>query len=136
MDIRTLPEPGTYRGPVLCHLAGISYRQLDYWDRTRLLQPSIAIAQGSGSQRLYCREDLLLAVAIRRLRILGLTLQCVRHLVDPVLPGAPMGLRDAIQRGRKWWTTAPNSGAGVWLDLEEIRRWLEDAEARFEPPAA
>ena len=31
-----------YRGPVACSAAGITYRQLDYWARTGLLQPSFA----------------------------------------------------------------------------------------------
>ena len=46
-----------YRGPVACSAAGITYRQLDYWARTGLLQPSIRAARGSGSQRLYSFKD-------------------------------------------------------------------------------
>ena len=34
-----------YRGPVACSAAGITYRQLDYWARTGLLQPSIRAAR-------------------------------------------------------------------------------------------
>ena len=37
-----------YRGPIACSAAGITYRQLDYWARTGLLQPSIRAARGSG----------------------------------------------------------------------------------------
>jgi len=36
-----------YRGPIACSAAGITYRQLDYWARTGLLQPSIRAARGS-----------------------------------------------------------------------------------------
>ena len=42
-----------YRGPTACTAAGITYRQLDYWARTGLVDPSIRSATGSGSQRLY-----------------------------------------------------------------------------------
>ncbi|HEY6574930.1 MAG TPA: MerR family transcriptional regulator, partial [Mycobacterium sp.] len=42
-----------YRGPSACQIAGITYRQLDYWARTSLVVPSIRGAAGSGSQRLY-----------------------------------------------------------------------------------
>jgi len=42
-----------YRGPSACQIAGITYRQLDYWARTSLVVPSIRSAAGSGSQRLY-----------------------------------------------------------------------------------
>ena len=37
-----------FRGPQVCKLVGITYRQLDYWARTGLLRPSIADANGSG----------------------------------------------------------------------------------------
>ena len=33
-----------FRGPQVCALVGITYRQLDYWARTGLLRPSIADA--------------------------------------------------------------------------------------------
>ncbi|MFZ2272130.1 MerR family transcriptional regulator, partial [Corynebacterium variabile] len=42
-----------YRGPQVCQITGITYRQLDYWTRTNLIHPSVAEATGSGSQRLY-----------------------------------------------------------------------------------
>jgi hypothetical protein len=42
-----------YRGPTACAAAGITYRQLDYWARTALVEPSVRAAHGSGSQRLY-----------------------------------------------------------------------------------
>ena len=35
-----------YRGPSACQIAGISYRQLDYWARTSLVVPSIRSAAG------------------------------------------------------------------------------------------
>ncbi len=45
------PEEG-FRGPQVCHIVGITYRQLDYWARTDLLRPSISDARGSGTQRI------------------------------------------------------------------------------------
>jgi len=48
-----------YRGPSACQIAGITYRQLDYWARTSLVVPSIRSAAGSGSQRLYSFKDIL-----------------------------------------------------------------------------
>ena len=52
------PKVG-YRGTAAASAAGISYRQLDYWDRTSLVQPSVRSATGSGSQRLYAFRDIL-----------------------------------------------------------------------------
>jgi hypothetical protein len=41
------------RGPEICRAADITYRQLDYWARTGVLEPVIAPARGSGTQRRY-----------------------------------------------------------------------------------
>ena len=41
------PKVG-YRGTSAATACGISYRQLDYWDRTGLVQPSVRGAAGSG----------------------------------------------------------------------------------------
>ena len=43
------PERIGYRGPTACAAAGITYRQLDYWARTGLVEPSVRPAYGSGS---------------------------------------------------------------------------------------
>jgi hypothetical protein len=52
----------TYSAPEAHALAGVSYRQLDYWDRTRIVRPS-TLAQGSGTQRRYTLDDVI-AVAL------------------------------------------------------------------------
>ena len=50
---RRQPQELGYRGPQVCKIVGISYRQLDYWARTDLVRPSLADARGSGTQRRY-----------------------------------------------------------------------------------
>ena len=58
-----------YRAPQVCTLVGITYRQLDYWARTKLILPSMQRETGSGSQRLYSFTDVVqLKVIKRRLR--------------------------------------------------------------------
>ena len=47
-----------YRAPEAKRIAGITYRQLDYWTRTGLVTPSVKDAHGSGTQRLYSFQDL------------------------------------------------------------------------------
>lgn len=64
-----------YRGPQVCKYVGITYRQLDYWARTGLLTPSIQGASGSGSQRLYSFQDLVLLRTIKSLIEAGMSLQ-------------------------------------------------------------
>lgn len=70
-----------YRGPVACRAAGITYRQLDYWARTGLVEPSIRGAKGSGSQRLYSFRDILVLKIVKRLLDTGVSLQQIRTAV-------------------------------------------------------
>ncbi|KGF06360.1 transcriptional regulator [Arcanobacterium sp. S3PF19] len=67
-----------YRGPAVCRALGITYRQLDYWDRTGLVVPDIRVASGSGTQRLYSFRDVLLLKVVKRLLDTGVSLQQIR----------------------------------------------------------
>lgn len=71
-----------YRVPIACQVAGITYRQLDYWARTNLVNPSIRTARGSGSQRLYSFKDVLVLKIVKRLLDTGISLQNIRLAVD------------------------------------------------------
>ncbi len=71
-----------YRGPTACSAAGITYRQLDYWARTGLVEPSVRAAQGSGSQRLYSFRDILVLKVVKRLLDTGISLQQIRAAVQ------------------------------------------------------
>lgn len=80
----SLPDLDTetgYRGPTACRAAGITYRQLDYWARTGLVEPSIRNASGSGSQRLYSFRDILVLKVVKRLLDTGVSLQQIRSAV-------------------------------------------------------
>ena len=71
-----------YRGATACVAAGISYRQLDYWARTGLVEPSVRTAAGSGSQRLYGFRDILVLKIVKRLLDTGVSLQNIRTAVE------------------------------------------------------
>ncbi|QFG26657.1 MerR family transcriptional regulator [Actinomadura sp. WMMB 499] len=75
------PEDVGYRGPTACSAAGITYRQLDYWARTKLVEPSVRPAHGSGSQRLYSFRDILVLKVVKRLLDTGVSLQQIRTAV-------------------------------------------------------
>lgn len=70
-----------YRGPRVCAIVGITYRQLDYWARTKLVVPSITEATGSGSARRYSYEDVLELKVIKKLLDAGIALQTARKAV-------------------------------------------------------
>ena len=74
----------SYRGPQVCSIVGITYRQLDYWTRTELIRPSVADAKGSGTQRLYSYRDLLELKVIKSLLDAGFDLRKVRKVIDYV----------------------------------------------------
>lgn len=70
-----------FRGPTACAAAGITYRQLDYWARTGLLEPSVRTAYPATSQRLYSFRDVLLLKIVKRLLDAGVSLQNIRVAV-------------------------------------------------------
>jgi DNA-binding transcriptional MerR regulator len=80
-DVSTLSDDLGYRGPTACNAAGITYRQLDYWARTGLVEPTVRGATGSGTQRLYSFRDILLLKVIKRLLDAGISLQQIRTAV-------------------------------------------------------
>jgi len=87
---RDIPLPGLdegrrgYRGPAVCRVVGITYRQLDYWATTGLVEPSVRDAEGSGSQRLYSFEDIVTLKVIKRLLDVGVSLQRIRRAIEYV----------------------------------------------------
>ena len=74
--------PEGFRGPQVCSIVGISYRQLDHWDRTGLLSPSLVRAKGSGTQRLYSYRDVVALRIIKQLLDAGVTLQRARRAIE------------------------------------------------------
>jgi DNA-binding transcriptional MerR regulator len=70
-----------FRGPTACQAAGITYRQLDYWARTGLVEPSVRGAHGSGTQRLYSFRDILVLKVVKNLLDTGVSLQNIRSAV-------------------------------------------------------
>jgi DNA-binding transcriptional MerR regulator len=95
-----------YRGAIAARAAGISYRQLDYWARTELVEPTIRGAAGSGSQRLYGFRDILVLKLVKRLLDTGISLQQIRVAVNQLRES---GINDLAQ------TTLMSDGASVYL---------------------
>lgn len=95
-----------YRGAVAARAAGITYRQLDYWARTQLVEPTVRSAAGSGSQRLYGFRDILVLKLVKRLLDTGISLQQIRVAVTQLRAS---GINDLAQ------TTLMSDGASVYL---------------------
>ena len=84
-----------YRGPTVCKIVDITYRQLDYWARTDLVTPSVRSAGGSGTQRLYSFDDIVALRVVKRLLDTGVSLQKVRAAIDE-LRRRGQGLADSM----------------------------------------
>jgi len=61
--------------------AGVTQRQLDYWDQIGLVPASIRRAAGKGVERRYAYSDLVKLRVVRELRDAGLSLQKIRRAV-------------------------------------------------------
>lgn len=104
-DLPVLDEDAGYRGPIVCKAAGITYRQLDYWARTGLVEPAVRGASGSGSQRLYGFRDILVLKVVKRLLDTGVSLQQIRSAVGHL---RERGVEDLAQ------ITLMSDGASVY----------------------
>ena len=104
-DLPVLDEQVGYRGPTACGAAGITYRQLDYWARTGLVEPSVRPATGSGTQRLYSFRDILVLKVVKRLLDTGVSLQQIRVAVSHL---RERGVEDLAQ------ITMMSDGASVY----------------------
>jgi DNA-binding transcriptional MerR regulator len=81
-DLPSVDSRSGYRGTSAAKAVGISYRQLDYWDRTALVQPSVRGASGSGTQRLYSFRDVLVLKLVKSLLDIGVSLQQIRTAIE------------------------------------------------------
>ena len=113
-----------YRVPTAQAAAGITYRQLDYWARTGLVEPSIRSASGSGTQRLYSFRDVLVLKVVKKLLDTGVSLQNVRAAVEHL---RARGVEDLAR------TTIVSDGASVYecTSADEVVDLLRGGQCVF-----
>ena len=63
-------------------LTGVSYRQLDHWDRIGLIKPSVLAASGKGSGRLYSFKDVLNIKVAKQLRDAGASIKKIMKSIE------------------------------------------------------
>jgi DNA-binding transcriptional MerR regulator len=123
-ELTANPEDVGYRGPTACTAAGITYRQLDYWARTGLVEPSVRAASGSGSQRLYGFRDILALKIVKRLLDTGISLQQIRTAIGFL---REQGAEDVAQ------VTLMSDGASVYActSPDEVVDLLQGGQGVF-----
>ncbi len=71
----------SYNTKTVARLAGLTLRQIDYWDRTHFIKPSVKEASGYGTGRLYSFEDIVQLKVAKTLIDKGVTLQKIRKAI-------------------------------------------------------
>lgn len=101
------PDDQTFSTPEACRMAGVTYRQVDYWVREGLVSPVVR-ARGSGTTRRFDSTDVL-ALALTRV-LLG---RQVPHSAIRSAQGFLGTSRDFL------WVQGETVGVGDEWDLGE-----------------
>jgi predicted RNase H-like HicB family nuclease len=74
---------------IVSEITGLSMRQIDYWDTTHFIKPSISDAKGRGSVRLYSFIDLIQLKVAKTLMDKGISLQKIRKSINYLKKNMP-----------------------------------------------
>lgn len=123
-DLEYFGDDVGFRGPTAQKASGITYRQLDYWARTGLVEPSVRSASGSGTQRLYSFCDVLVLKIVKRLLDTGVSLNQIRIAVQHL---RERGVEDLAQ------ITLMSDGASVYecLSNDEVIDLVQGGQGVF-----
>ena len=71
-----------YTAKQVTAITGVSYQTLNHWAKTGLVEPSIARAAGTGTERIYSFGDLIALKLAVELRKSGVTTRALRKVVE------------------------------------------------------
>lgn len=72
----------SFNTKTVCKIVGVSLRQIQHWDETGLVKPSIREAAGKGTVRLYSYSDLIQLKVVKTLRDYRINLQKIRRSLE------------------------------------------------------
>ena len=73
-----------YDSKTASRIVGVSLRQLQYWDEQDFIRPSVKLAEGRGTKRLYSFNDLVCLKVVKDLAQHGFSLQMIRRCLRPL----------------------------------------------------
>jgi DNA-binding transcriptional MerR regulator len=73
-----------YDSKTASRIVGVSLRQLQYWDEQDFIRPSVKLAEGRGTKRLYSFNDLVCLKVVKDLAQYGFSLQMIRRCLRPL----------------------------------------------------
>ena len=114
-----------YDSKTASRIVGVSLRQIQYWDEQGFVHPSIKLAGGRGTKRLYSFHDLVCLKVIKDLTEHGFTLKKVRRCLRPLRehPTKTRGLAQSL----KYLT----DGENLFVITDDRRKILEAVERQF-----
>lgn len=78
-----------FNSKTVAKVTGLSFRQVDYWDRTHFIKPSVSDATGRGSVRLYSFNDMVQLKVAKTLKDNGVSLQKIRKAIHYLKKNMP-----------------------------------------------
>jgi DNA-binding transcriptional MerR regulator len=115
----------TYDSKTASRLVGVSLRQLQYWDEQDFIRPSVQLAEGRGTRRLYSFHDLVCLKVVKDLARHGFTLQKIRRCLGPLKKDAAQTARPAPSL--KYLT----DGEKLFVLTDDRQKILEAMERQF-----
>lgn len=134
-----IDDDALFSSPDTCRMARVSFRQIDYWARTGVIEPDTP-ATGSGSHRRFTGAQVRDIAMIGRLRELGVGLEAIGEVLAvtdewerALIVIAPEFVR-AVDPGDIADAVTEAHGAAVVVDVETLRT-LDAEPAKPCPPA-
>ena len=115
----------TYDSKTASRLVGVSLRQLQYWDEQDFIRPSVQLAEGRGTKRLYSFHDLVCLKVVRDLAHHGFNLQKIRRCLAPLKKDSSQTERPA--ESLKYLT----DGEELFVITSDRRKILDAIERQF-----
>jgi DNA-binding transcriptional MerR regulator len=106
-------------------IVGVSLRQIQYWDEQGFVHPSVKLAGGRGTKRLYSFQDLVCLKVIKDLTRHGLALQKVRRCLRPLREHPTQTRR--LAQSLKYLT----DGENLFMITDDRRKILEAVQRHF-----
>lgn len=73
-----------YNSKMASRIVGVSLRQIQYWDEQGFIRPSVKLAEGRGTKRLYSFHDLICLKVVKDLAHHGWSLHKIRRCLRPL----------------------------------------------------
>jgi len=115
----------TYDSKTASRIVGVSLRQLQYWDERDFIRPSVRLAEGRGTKRLYSFHDLICLKVVKDLAHHGFTLQKIRRCLKPLKDNASRTERPA--ESLKYLT----DGEELFVLTNDRRKILDAMDRQF-----